>query len=100
MNRLGESAYDKQAYVPYYKTLDPLNPQVRRFQKNNSNVSPLSRKWINPADYIRYADVILARGLWDKYGLTMNEEASQGRLLLLRQLRSCFPTNQRHRQGK
>lgn len=25
-------------------------------------------------DYIRYADVILARGLWDKYGLTMNGE--------------------------
>ena len=25
-------------------------------------------------DYIRYPDVILPRGLWDKYGLTMNEE--------------------------
>ena len=25
-------------------------------------------------DYIRYADVILARGLWDKYGLNMNGE--------------------------
>ena len=25
-------------------------------------------------DYIRYVDVILARGLWEKYGLVMNEE--------------------------
>lgn len=25
-------------------------------------------------DYIRYVDVILAKGLWEKYGLVMNEE--------------------------
>ena len=25
-------------------------------------------------DYIRYVDVILARGLWEKYGLVMDEE--------------------------
>ena len=28
VNRLGESAYTVQAYVPYYKALDPRNPHV------------------------------------------------------------------------
>ena len=33
VNRLGESAYDKPAYVPYYTTLDPRNEEVRKFLK-------------------------------------------------------------------
>lgn len=75
VNRLGESAYDKQAYVPYYKTLDPLNPQVRRFLKEQfERIASIKEVDYIQLDYIRYADVILARGLWDKYGLTMNEE--------------------------
>ena len=31
VNRLGESAYDKPPYVPYYTTLDPRNPKVAEF---------------------------------------------------------------------
>lgn len=70
VNRWGQSAYIQQhrAYVDYYQTLDPHNPEV---------VQWLLEKYIELAnvpnvdyvqfDYIRYADVILAKGLWDKY---------------------------------
>lgn len=75
VNRLGESAYDKPVYVSYYKTLDPLNPQVRRFLKEQfGRIASIKEVDYIQLDYIRYADVILARGLWEKYGLTMNEE--------------------------
>ena len=75
VNRLGQSAYSVQAYVPYYKALDPRNPQVADW---------LAEKYLALAaipevdyvqlDYMRYPDVILAKGLWDKYGLVMDEE--------------------------
>jgi len=75
VNRLGQSAYTHPAYVERYKVLDPANREVR---------DDLTRKAIAQAkikdvdyiqlDYIRYADVILPRGLWDKYGLVMDEE--------------------------
>ena len=75
VNRLGESAYDKPAYVPYYKTLDPLKPQARRFLKEQfERIASIDEVDYIQLDYIRYADVILARGLWKKYGLTMDEE--------------------------
>lgn len=75
VNRLGESAYDKQVYVPYYKTLDPRNPQVHQFLKEQfSRIASINEVDYIQLDYIRYADVILARGLWDKYGLVMDKE--------------------------
>ena len=75
VNRLGESAYDKPAYVPYYTTLDPRNEDVKRFLTEKlSEIAEIPDVDYVQLDYIRYADVILARGLWDKYGLTMNGE--------------------------
>ena len=75
VNRLGESAYDKQAYVEYYKTLDPRNPEVEKYLINQYlTVCEIPEVDYIQFDYIRYADVILAKGLWDKYGLVMNEE--------------------------
>lgn len=75
VNRLGESAYDKQAYVPYYTTLDPRNPEVEKFLiEKYSAVADIPEVDYIQLDYIRYADVILARGLWDKYGLNMEKE--------------------------
>lgn len=75
VNRLGESAYDKPAYVPYYTTLDPRNEEVRKFLKEKfEEIASIPDVDYVQLDYIRYADVILARGLWDKYGLTMNGE--------------------------
>lgn len=75
VNRLGESAFDKPAYVPYYTTLDPRNADVRRFLVEKfEEIASIPEVDYVQLDYIRYADVILARGLWDKYGLIMNGE--------------------------
>lgn len=75
VNRLGESAYDKQVYVPYYKTLDPRNPKVHQFLKEQfGRIASIKEVDYIQLDYIRYADVILARGLWNKYGLVMDKE--------------------------
>ena len=75
MNRLGQSAYSHPAYVDYYKTLDPRNPQVQRYLVGKfTEVAQLPDVDYVQLDYIRYADVILARALWDKYGLIMNGE--------------------------
>ena len=75
VNRLGESAFDNQAYVPYYTTLDPRNSEVRKFLVEKfQEIASIPEVDYVQLDYIRYADVILARGLWDKYGLIMNGE--------------------------
>lgn len=75
VNRLGQSAYDDQAYVPYYTTLDPRNEDVKRFLVEKfEEIATIPGVDYVQLDYIRYADVILARGLWDKYGLNMNGE--------------------------
>lgn len=78
VNRLGESAYDKPVYVDYYTTLDPHNSEVvswlcEKFER----VSEIPEVDYIQLDYIRYADVILARGLWEKYGLVMHNEYSR-----------------------
>jgi len=75
INRLGESSFDNPPYVPYYTTLDPHNPEVVEYliQKFTELAEIPTVDYIQ-LDYVRYADVILARGLWDKYGLVMNEE--------------------------
>lgn len=75
VNRLGESADEKPAYVPYYKSLDPNNADVQRFLVDKyAEVAKISDVDYIQLDYIRYVDVILAKGLWKKYGLVMNEE--------------------------
>lgn len=75
VNRLGQSAYDHPAYVKYYKTLDPRNPNVRKYLiEKFTEIARIPNVDYIQLDYIRYADVILARGLWDKYGLIMNGE--------------------------
>ena len=75
VNRLGESAYDNPPYVPYYTTLDPRNEDVKKFLTSTfEQIAEIPEVDYVQLDYIRYADVILARGLWDKYGLVMNGE--------------------------
>lgn len=75
INRKGESAYDVQAYVPYYKLLCPNNPEVISYLvAEYSKIADIKDVDYVHLDYIRYVDVILARGLWEKYGLVMNEE--------------------------
>lgn len=75
VNRLGQSAYTHPAYVERYKVLDPANPEVRKDLCNNAILQgKIPGVDYVQLDYIRYADVILPRGLWDKYGLVMDEE--------------------------
>ncbi|MCQ2174547.1 MAG: family 10 glycosylhydrolase [Bacteroidales bacterium] len=75
VNRLGESSLEKPAYVPYYKTLDPHNPEVvEHLVSKFTELAQIPDVDYVQMDYVRYPDVILARGLWDKYGLVMDEE--------------------------
>lgn len=75
VNRLGQSAKDHPAYVPYYTCIDPRNPKVIAWLKERCReLASIPEVDYVQLDYIRYADVILAKGLWKKYGLVMNEE--------------------------
>ncbi len=75
VNRNGDPAYKVQAYVPYYKCLCPNQEGTAEFLTDlYGRVADIPEVDYVHLDYIRYVDVILARGLWEKYGLVMNEE--------------------------
>ena len=75
INGNGESAWDKPAYVPYYKFLCPNREEVYQFlAEMYGSVADVEEVDGIHLDYIRFPDVILARGLWDKYGLVMDRE--------------------------
>lgn len=75
INGKGESALDKPAYVDYYKFLCPNHEGVYEFlAEMYSAVAEVEEVDAIHLDYIRFPDVILARGLWDKYGLVMDRE--------------------------
>ncbi len=74
-NRNGESALEKPAYVPYYTFLCPSKEGTYDFLSNlYGSVAAVPEIDGIHLDYIRFPDVILAEGLWDKYGLVMDEE--------------------------
>ena len=75
VNGKGESAFDKPAYVFYYKFLCPNREEVYQFlAEMYGAVAEVKEVDGIHLDYIRFPDVILARGLWDKYGLVMDRE--------------------------
>ncbi len=77
-NGLGESAWDKPAYAAYYKFLCPSREEVYLFlEELYTEIASLEEVDGIHLDYIRFPDVILARGLWDKYGLVMDREYPQ-----------------------
>ena len=78
LNGLRESAWDKPAYAAYYKFLCPNREEVYAFLENlYVQIAELEEVDGIHLDYIRFPDVILARGLWDKYGLVMDREYPQ-----------------------
>ena len=78
VNGLGESALDSPAYVPYYTFLCPNRPETIAFlEAMYAAVAEVPVVDGIHLDYIRFPDVILARGLWDKYGLVMDREYPQ-----------------------
>ena len=69
VNRLGQPSDEFPPYVSYYKTLDPADPDVRQYMIDlYCSIAEIPEVDYVQLDYIRYADVILGRGLWDKYG--------------------------------
>ena len=73
-----ESALEKPAYVDYYKFLCPNKDGVYQFLADMYGaVADVEEVDGIHLDYIRFPDVILARGLWDKYGLVMDREYPQ-----------------------
>ncbi len=78
VNRLGESAADKPAYVDYYHFLCPSHEEVRQhLAKIVSDLGDTANLDGIHLDYIRYPDVILPVALWKKYNLVQNEELPQ-----------------------
>lgn len=78
INGIGESAFDKPAYVDYYKFLCPSKEEVYEFLADMYGaVAEVPEVDGIHLDYIRFPDVILAKGLWDKYGLVMDREYPQ-----------------------
>lgn len=75
VNREGKSADTDPAFVDHYTFLDPANPEVRKWAVEQlGKAAEIPDVDYVQLDYIRYPDVILARGLWDKYGLDMHSE--------------------------
>lgn len=75
INRKGESAAEKPAYVNYYKFMCPSNPGVQEFVK--ATVTELSEyEQLDGVhlDYIRFPDVILAEALQPKYNIKQDKE--------------------------
>ncbi len=75
VNRKGESAADKPAYVDYYHFLSPCVPEVRAYLADY--IDRIARiKGLDGVhlDYIRFPDVILPITLQPKYGLVQDRE--------------------------
>lgn len=75
VNRLGESAFDKPVYVDHYKFLCPNREGTYDFlEELYSSMADIPELDGIHLDFIRFPDVILARGLWEKYGLVQDKE--------------------------
>ncbi|RPH31175.1 Tat pathway signal protein [bacterium] len=75
VNRKGESAAEKPAYVPYYKFLCPSQPGAQEFVRTTvKELSQYDELTGVHFDYIRFPDVILPTGLQPKYGITQDRE--------------------------
>lgn len=74
VNAKGESAFDKPAYVDYYKFLDPARPEVREFIRDTvrelASIPGLTGIHL---DYVRHPDAILPSSLWSKYGIVQDK---------------------------
>ena len=78
LNGLGESAFDKPAYVDYYRFVCPNREEFYQYlEKMYGAIADIPEVDGIHLDYIRFPDVILARGLWEKYGLVMDREYPQ-----------------------
>jgi uncharacterized lipoprotein YddW (UPF0748 family) len=78
VNGIGVSALDKPAYVSYYHFVCPNHEEFCQYlEEMYGGIADIPEVDGIHLDYIRYPDVILARGLWKKYGLVMDREYPQ-----------------------
>lgn len=75
VNRIGESCYDKPAYVDYYRFLCPSHPEVGTYLAEDylkmANLPYVDGMHL---DYVRFPDVILPVGLWKNYDIDQTYE--------------------------
>jgi uncharacterized lipoprotein YddW (UPF0748 family) len=75
VSRNGDSTLDVPPYVDYYRWVCPSRAPVREYLRGL-----IDRAAAQPGldgihlDYIRYCDVILPRGLWERYDLVQDRE--------------------------
>lgn len=77
VSREGKSCHAEanRPYVPYYQFLCPNHPELRAYLRGVvARLSSLPGVDGVQLDYLRMPDVILPRGLWDRYGLVMDRE--------------------------
>lgn len=77
VSREGKSCFAEadRPYVPYYQFLCPNHPGVRQhLLKQVELLAAIPGISGIQLDYMRLPDVILPRGLWEKYGLIMDRE--------------------------
>ena len=78
VSREGNSSLDVNPYVGYYQWLCPTKPEVQDYiikgMKKIAQVEGLDGVQL---DYVRYCDVILPKGLWEKYDLVQDHEMPQ-----------------------
>jgi uncharacterized lipoprotein YddW (UPF0748 family) len=75
VSRKGDSSLTHPPYVGYYKWLCPTRPAVREYlQGKFSEIARDPRVDGVHLDYVRHCDVILPRGLWERYDLIQDEE--------------------------
>jgi uncharacterized lipoprotein YddW (UPF0748 family) len=75
VSRSGKSCFDQPPYVDYYRWVSPFQPGVVSYLTDRAEelaANPLVAGV--HLDYVRFPDVILPRGLWEKYGLDQTEE--------------------------
>lgn len=75
VSRDGKSSATHPPYVPYYKWLCPSKPEVIEYTLNRvDKYCHLDGLEGMHLDYIRFPDVILPVGLWEKYNLVQDRE--------------------------
>ncbi len=91
VSREGKSCLEHPPYVPYYKWLCPTRDGARDHVRRR-----IEEVASDPAvdgihlDYVRYPDVILPRGLWERYGLVQDRELPEFDFCYCAACRSAF----------
>lgn len=78
VNRIGESSWDKPAYVDYYRFLCPSRSSVSTFLASDY-LEAARQPYVDGMhlDYIRVPDVVLPVSLWSKYGIEQTSEHAE-----------------------